>query len=153
MIKLNQSVTSPALPASGGQELKLDDFRGRKLVVYFYPKDHTPGCTRESQAFRDHYAEFQAAGCDILGVSRDGLTSHDNFRAKHDLPFHLIADRDEVLCKLFDVIREKNMYGRKVMGIERSTFLIDEAGVLRKEWRKVRVPGHVEEVLKEVNSE
>lgn len=153
MVNLNKPVTTSALPATDDQQLRLDDFRGSKLVVYFYPKDNTPGCTRESQDFRDLYSDFKAAGCEILGVSRDGVKSHDNFRARHDLPFHLISDRDEVLCKLFDVIREKNMYGRKVMGIERSTFLIDEDGVLRKEWRKVRVPGHVGEVLKAVNGE
>lgn len=153
MTKANKPVTTPALPATGDQELRLEDLRGKKLVVYFYPKDNTPGCTRESQDFRDHYADFQAAGCEILGVSRDGVKSHENFRAKQELPFHLISDRDEVLCKQFDVIREKNMYGRKVMGIERSTFLFDEDGVLLKEWRKLRVPGHVEEVLKAVNGE
>lgn len=152
MVKLNNPVTSPALPATGDQELRLEDFRGKQLVVYFYPKDNTPGCTRESQDFRDRHADFQAADCEIVGVSRDGVKSHENFRVKQELPFHLISDRDEVLCRQFDVIREKNMYGRKVMGVERSTFLFDEDGVLRKEWRKVRVPGHVDEVLEEVNS-
>jgi peroxiredoxin Q/BCP len=135
------------LPATGDQELGVGDFRGQQLVIYFYPKDNTPGCTTESQGFRDHHKDFKACDTAILGVSRDSLKSHANFRDKQALPFDLLSDADEVLCRYFDVIKEKNMYGRKVMGIERSTFLIDRDGRLQREWRKVRVPGHVEEVL------
>jgi len=140
------------LPATGEQELGLADFKGRKLVLYFYPKDDTPGCTTEGQGFRDHYEDFQEAGAEIVGVSRDSVAKHEKFKAKYDFPFELISDPDEELCNIFNVMREKNMYGRKVMGVERSTFLIDEKGVLRQEWRKVKVPGHVEEVLEAVKS-
>ena len=140
------------LPATGEQELGLADFKGRKLVLYFYPKDDTPGCTTEGQGFRDHYEDFQEAGAEIVGVSRDSVAKHEKFKAKYDFPFELISDPDEELCNIFNVMREKNMYGRKVMGVERSTFLIDEKGVLREEWRKVKVPGHVEEVLEAVKS-
>ncbi|RME35390.1 MAG: peroxiredoxin [Gammaproteobacteria bacterium] len=133
--------------ATGGKTIRLSDLKGRNVVIYFYPKDSTPGCTREGQDFRDHYAEFQTLDTVIFGVSRDSLASHERFREKQGFPFDLISDPDETLCRLFDVIQEKNMYGRKVMGIVRSTFLIDREGVLRREWRKVKVPGHVEEVL------
>ena len=135
------------LPATSDQTIKLSGLKGKKLVLYFYPKDSTPGCTTEGQDFRDQHAKFQRAGAVILGVSRDSLKSHENFKSKQEFPFELLSDQDETLCRLFDVIKEKNMYGKKVMGIERSTFLIDEKGVLRQEWRKVKVPGHVEEVL------
>lgn len=140
---------SPALPASGTESgsLSLDELRGQPAVVYFYPKDNTPGCTRQGEGFRDHQAEFARHGCRIVGVSRDSLASHEKFAGKYDLPFPLIADADEVLCAQFDVIKEKNMYGKKVMGVERSTFLYDAKGELVREWRKVKVPGHVEEVL------
>ena len=134
-------------PATGDQELGPADFKGRNLVVYFYPKDSTPGCTTEGQDFRDNIAAFEAANTVILGVSRDSIKRHENFKAKQGFPFDLLADEDESLCQLFDVIKEKNMYGRKVLGIERSTFLIDKTGVLRQEWRKVKVKGHVDEVL------
>jgi thioredoxin-dependent peroxiredoxin len=140
------------LPATDGKKLGPGDFKGRKLVLYFYPKDDTPGCTTEGQAFRDHYKAFQKAGADIVGVSRDSVASHEKFKAKYEFPFELISDADEELCAIFNVMREKNMYGRKVMGVERSTFLIDEQGVLREEWRKVKVPGHVEEVLAAVKT-
>lgn len=140
------------LPATGGKNLGPGDFKGRKLVLYFYPKDDTPGCTTEGQAFRDHFKAFQKAGADIVGVSRDSVASHEKFKAKYEFPFELISDADEELCAIFDVMREKNMYGRKVMGVERSTFLIDEQGVLREEWRKVKVPGHVEDVLAAVKT-
>jgi thioredoxin-dependent peroxiredoxin len=140
------------LPATGGKKLGLADFKGRALVLYFYPKDDTPGCTTEGQGFRDQYAAFQKAGADVLGVSRDSVASHEKFKAKYEFPFELISDEDEELCAIFDVIRDKNMYGRKVKGIERSTFLIDAKGVLRQEWRKVKVPGHVEEVLAAVKA-
>ena len=150
MVTVGKSVKNFELPATGDKNLSLKDFKGRKLVLYFYPKDNTPGCTREGQDFRDAYDEFQAAGADIVGVSRDSVRTHENFCAKQNFPFDLISDADETLCTQFDVIKEKNMYGRKVMGVERSTFLIDGAGVLRAEWRKVRVPGHVAEVLEAV---
>jgi thioredoxin-dependent peroxiredoxin len=140
------------LPATGGKNLGPGDFKGRKLVLYFYPKDDTPGCTTEGQAFRDHYKAFRKAGADIVGVSRDSVASHEKFKDKYEFPFDLISDADEELCAIFNVMREKNMYGRKVMGVERSTFLVDEQGVLREEWRKVKVPGHVEDVLAAVKS-
>lgn len=136
-----------SLPATGGQTLSLADFRGRNVVLYFYPKDSTPGCTTEGQGFRDRIADFEAANTIVLGVSRDSVRSHENFRSKHDLGFHLVSDPDEVACDAFDVLREKNLYGRKVRGIERSTFLIDADGVLQREWRGVKAPGHVHEVL------
>ncbi|MDH5469130.1 MAG: peroxiredoxin [Gammaproteobacteria bacterium] len=140
------------LPATGGQEISLADCKGKNLVLYFYPKDSTPGCTTEGQDFRDKIHTFRRRNTIILGVSRDSLKSHENFKAKHAFPFELLSDGDEKLCRLFDVIKEKNMYGRKVMGIERSTFLIDDKGVLRQEWRKVKVPGHVEDVLEAIKA-
>ncbi len=143
-------LSTSALPATGDRKLKLSDFKGNPVVVYFYPRDNTPGCTRQGQEFRDLYADFQALQCAIVGVSRDSASSHEKFAAKQDFPFPLLADTEEKLCKEFDVIKEKNMYGKKVMGIERSTFLFDKAGKLVREWRKVRVPGHVEEVLEAV---
>ncbi|MGI9329706.1 MAG: peroxiredoxin [Gammaproteobacteria bacterium] len=135
------------LPATGDQNLELRSLRGKKLVMYFYPKDNTPGCTTESQDFAADYAKFKRAGAEIIGISRDTIASHEKFKAKLDLPFELVSDADEKACSLYDVIKEKNMYGRKVMGIERSTFLIDEKGKLRQEWRKLKVAGHAEEVL------
>ncbi|MEM1412543.1 MAG: peroxiredoxin [Pseudomonadota bacterium] len=152
MVTVDQPVPAFDSAATGDKRLTLDDFKGRKLILYFYPKDNTPGCTREGQDFRDHYDAFQAAGADIVGVSKDSVKVHENFCAKQSFPFDLISDPDEALCTLFDVIKEKNMYGRKYMGIERSTFLIDSEGVLRQEWRKVRVPGHVEAVLEAVQA-
>ena len=152
MVSIGEQVANFSRPSTGDKTLSLEDFRGRKLVVYFYPKDNTPGCTLEGQDFRDRYQDFQKANTDILGVSRDGLKAHENFRSKQGFPFDLLSDTDEALCRQFDVIHEKNMYGRKVMGIVRSTFLIDEDGVLRGEWRKVRVKGHVEEVLEAAQS-
>jgi len=128
-------------------------FKGEKnVVLYFYPKDSTPGCTKEGEAFRDHYAEFEALDTVILGVSRDSLKRHENFKAKYDFPFELLSDEDETLCQMFDVMKLKKNYGREYMGIERSTFLIDKAGVLRQEWRKVKVKDHVEEVLAAVKA-
>ena len=140
-------IESPALPSTSGEELSIQSFRGKPLVVYFYPRDNTPGCTREGQAFRDLYPEFKALGCAIVGVSRDSVKAHENFRAKHEFPFELISDGEEKLCRQFEVIKEKNMYGKKVMGIERSTFLLDAEGRIVREWRKVKVPGHADEVL------
>ena len=133
-------------------EIDLAGLQGKSLGLYFYPRDSTPGCTREGEGFRDHYQSFREHGCEIVGVSRDTLASHQKFAAKHDFPFPLIADTDETLCRQFDVIKEKNMYGKKVMGIERSTFLFDANGRLVTEWRKVKVPGHVEAVLSAVQN-
>jgi peroxiredoxin Q/BCP len=152
MVNIGEKVANFSLPATGDKTLTLEDFKGKNLIIYFYPKDSTPGCTLEGQNFRDLYKDFQKSGTDILGVSRDSLKAHENFKAKQQFPFDLLSDADETLCKQFDVIHEKNMYGRKVMGIVRSTFLIDGSGILRNEWRKVRVKGHVEEVLEAVRS-
>lgn len=141
------------LKATGDQEITLSDFKGDKnIVLYFYPKDSTPGCTTEGQNFRDAHDDFAGLDTVILGVSREGIKSHENFKAKQSFPFELLSDPDEELCNLYDVIKEKNMYGRKYMGIERSTFLIDKEGILVKEWRKVKVKAHVEEVLEAVKA-
>ena len=129
----------------------LSDYKGQKIVIYFYPKDSTPGCTKEGEDFRDSFENFKKNNTVIIGVSRDSMTSHDKFSNKYNFPFKLISDENEKVCKLFDVIKEKNMYGRKYMGIERSTFLIDDKGVLVNEWRKVKVKGHVEQVLEALN--
>ena len=147
MVTIGKKVAEFTVPATGDKTLSLSDFKDKNLVIYFYPKDSTPGCTLEGQNFRDLYPEFQAANTGILGVSRDSLKRHENFKCKQEFPFDLLSDEDEALCNQFDVIHEKNMYGRKVLGIVRSTFLIDGKGVLRAEWRKVRVKGHVDEVL------
>lgn len=143
------SKTTPTLPLalSGGATAKLADYTGRWLVLYFYPKDSTPGCTTEGLDFNALLPQFQALGAEVLGVSRDSVKSHDNFCAKQGFAFPLVSDGDEALCRAFDVIREKNMYGRTVMGIERSTFLIDPEGRIAAEWRKLRVPGHAQAVL------
>ena len=151
-VKIGGKVNDFSLPAAGGQKWSLREAAGRKLVIYFYPKDMTSGCTRESQDFRDLYAAFRKAGTEVVGVSRDSVKSHDRFVDKEKLPFPLLSDEDETLCKQFDVIQEKSLYGRKYMGIERSTFLLDGTGVLRREWRKVKVPGHAEEVLEAAKS-
>lgn len=135
------------LPATGGRSFRLSRSKGAPLVLYFYPKDNTPGCTAEGQQFRDLYPEFQKLGCAIYGASRDSIRSHEAFKAKMKFPFDLLSDGEEAACKLYGVIKMKNMYGRKVRGIERSTFAIDAKGILRREWRGVRVPGHVPEVL------
>ncbi len=145
-------VPSFSLPATGGENWRLKDAAGRALVIFFYPKDMTSGCTRESQDFRDLHAAFRKAGAEIVGISRDSVASHEKFKTKEALPFSLLSDEKEEVCKLFDVIREKSLYGRKYLGIDRSTFLIDAKGVLRREWRKVKVPGHAEEVLEAAKS-
>ena len=132
---------------TGGGAWRLKDAAGRKLVIYFYPRDMTSGCTRESQDFRDLAPAFGKAGTDIVGVSRDTVNSHDKFAAKESLPFPLLADTEEKVCRLFDVIKQKSLYGRKYLGVERSTFLIDRNGRLMQEWRNVKVPGHAEAVL------
>jgi peroxiredoxin Q/BCP len=138
--------------STSGKDWSLVDGAGEKLVLYFYPKDMTSGCTMESQQFRDLHAAFRKAKVRVLGISRDSIKSHDKFRTKEKLPFDLLSDSEEKLCKIFDVIREKSLYGRKYLGIERSTFLIDGNGVLRREWRKVKVDGHAEEVLEAAKS-
>jgi len=143
---IGKKVPDFRLPATGDREIALSDYAGKNVVVYFYPKDSTPGCTTEGQDFRDKIHTFRRRNTVILGISRDSVKSHENFKAKQQFPFDLLSDADETACRLFDVIREKNMYGRKVMGIERSTFLIDDQGILRREWRKVAVKGHVDEV-------
>src|SRR5690349_1586763 len=146
-VSVGKKVPAFSLPATGEKNWKLADAAGKNLVLYFYPKDMTSGCTLESQDFRDLQAAFRKAGTVVVGISRDSVASHEKFRAKDKLPFDLLADEEEKVCKLFDVIQQKSMYGRKYMGVERSTFLIDGKGVLRQEWRKVKVPGHAQEVL------
>jgi peroxiredoxin Q/BCP len=135
------------LPATGDQEISLSDFKGKNVVIYFYPKDSTPGCTTEGQDFRDNIDAFDKANTVILGVSRDGIKSHENFKAKQAFPFELLSDKDEALCQQFDVMKLKKNYGREYMGVDRSTFLIDGDGKLVREWRSVKVKGHVAEVL------
>lgn len=144
-VAVGKKVPGFSLPATGGEEWT--PVPGEKLVIYFYPKDMTSGCTLESQQFRDLHAAFRKAKTRVVGVSRDSVASHEKFKKKESLPFELLSDEKEKLCKLFDVIKEKSLYGRRFMGIERSTFLIDAAGVLRQEWRKVKVPGHAQDVL------
>jgi peroxiredoxin Q/BCP len=151
-VSVGKKVPDFTLPATGEQEITLSDYTGRNMVLYFYPKDSTSGCTLEGQDFRDRINTFRRRKTTVLGISRDSLRSHENFRAKHEFPFDLLSDADEKVCRLFDVIKEKNMYGRKVMGIERSTFLIDASGILRREWRKVKVKGHVDEVLEAIKA-
>lgn len=138
-----------SLPSDGGKIISLADYKGKKVVLYFYPKDDTPGCTKESCAFRDNLTDFNKVGIEVIGVSKDSVKKHDKFKEKHSLNFPLISDEDGELCEKYGVWVEKKLYGRKYMGIERSTFLIDENGVIRNIWRKVKVTGHVEEVLKE----
>ena len=146
-VKIGKKIPSFSTILDDGSELKSKDFNGKYIVIYFYPKDSTPGCTKEGEDFRDLHKEFIKSNAQIYGVSRDSIASHQKFKAKYKFPFHLISDEDESLCKLFDVIKEKNMYGRKYMGIERSTFLINDKGRLLSEWRKVKVKSHAQEVL------
>ncbi|MHA3025932.1 peroxiredoxin [Chromohalobacter israelensis] len=146
-VSIGHPVPEFTAAATGDQQVSLSDYRGRQLVIYFYPKDSTPGCTTEGGDFRDRKADFDDANTVILGVSRDGLRAHENFKAKQGFNFELISDKDEALCQLFDVIKLKKLYGKEHLGIERSTFLIDRDGNLAREWRKVKVKGHVEEVL------
>jgi peroxiredoxin Q/BCP len=149
---LNQTVPDFELPATSNHTFKRSNYLGKHLVIYFYPKDATPGCTTQGMQFRDFYAAFQAANTEVVGISRDNLKSHENFKAKFSLPFELLSDTEETACNLFDVIKMKNMYGKQVRGIERSTFVIDKNGILVREWRKVKVNGHVEEVLAFIQS-
>ena len=146
-VAIDSPVTDFQVQATSGQQVVLSALRGKQLVLYFYPKDSTPGCTTEGQNFRDLHEAFAAANTLIFGVSRDGLKSHENFKCKQAFPFELISDADEQLCQLFDVIKLKKLYGKEYLGIDRSTFLIDRGGVLRQEWRGVKVPGHAEAVL------
>jgi peroxiredoxin Q/BCP len=149
---LNHPVPDFELPSTGSTTFKLSEHLGKTLVIYFYPKDSTPGCTSQGQQFRDAYAEFQAADTEIFGISRDGMKSHENFRTKFTFPFELLSDTEETVCNLFGVMKMKNMYGKQVRGIERSTFIIDKKGVLVHEWRGVKVDGHAKEVLHFIQS-
>jgi peroxiredoxin Q/BCP len=146
-LRIGDPIPDVPLHLTGGRTANLTDYRGRSVVLYFYPKASTPGCTQEGQDFRDAAADFEETGAIILGASRDGLKAQENFKAKQGFPFDLVSDTDEALCKAFDVIKLKKMYGRESLGVERSTFLIDAEGVLRQEWRGVKVKGHVAEVL------
>lgn len=146
-VELDQPVADFQVQATSEQAVTLSGLKGQQVVLYFYPKDSTPGCTTQGQGFRDHHADFLAANTVVFGVSRDGLKSHENFKAKQAFPFELISDMDESLCQLFDVIKLKKLYGKEYLGVDRSTFLIDKNGVLRQEWRGVKVPGHVAAVL------
>lgn len=137
-------------PCTSDKTFKLSDFKGKNVILYFYPKDNTPGCTQEGRDFRDHYQEFQDLNTEIFGISRDSIKVHENFKTKQEFPFDLLSDKEEQLCQKFDVIKMKNMYGKQVRGIERSTFLIDGDGVLQREWRKVKVKVHIGEVLEAV---
>ena len=146
-IELGQPVPDFSAPATGDTTITLSELRGKQVVIYFYPKAGTPGCTTEGGDFRDRKTAFDAANTVVIGVSRDGLRAQENFKAKQDFNFELISDKDETVCQLFDVIKLKKMYGKEHLGIERSTFLIDQDGKLAQEWRGVKVPGHVDEVL------
>lgn len=149
-MKPGERISPLEFNATNGVQANLSAYQGKWLILYFYPKDSTPGCTLEGQDFRDAYSEIQALNAEVFGISRDSLKSHENFKAKQQFPFELISDKDEQFCQYFDVIKMKSMYGKQVRGIERSTFLIDPQGVLRHEWRKVSVKGHVAEVIKTI---
>ena len=144
---IGQPAPEISLPATGGKTVSLSALRGHPVVIYFYPKDNTPGCTREGEQFRDLHEDFAKLGCVVLGISRDSIKSHENFKAKYEFPFDLLSDAEEAACAAYGVIKMKNMYGKQVRGIERSTFVIDGKGVLRREWRGVKVPDHAREVL------
>ena len=148
----NQPVANFILPATGQVNFNLSSALGKSLVIYFYPKDNTPGCITESQQFRDLYPDFQKAQCEVVGISRDSIKSHENFKAKFTLPFALLSDSEEEVCTQFNVIKIKNMYGKQVRGIERSTFVLDQFGVLRREWRGIKADGHAQEVLRFVQT-
>jgi peroxiredoxin Q/BCP len=146
-VVIDKPVADFEAQATSGQTFSLSGLKGKQVVIYFYPKDSTPGCTTEGQGFRDQHAAFEAANTVVFGVSRDSVKSHENFKAKQAFPFELISDKDEAVCQLFDVIKLKKLYGKEYLGVDRSTFLIDKDGVLRQEWRGVKVPGHVDAVL------
>lgn len=149
---LNLEVPEFTAPMTSDKTFRLSDYKGKTLVLFFYPKDNTPGCTAESMDFRDNYDAFLASNAEIVGISRDSLKSHENFKAKLGMPFELISDTDESVCTMFNVIKMKNMYGKKVRGVERSTFVIDNTGKVVKEWRGLKVPGHINEVLSFIKS-
>ncbi len=149
-VAIGETIPDIELPATGGRNIKLADFRGRTLVLFFYPKASTPGCTQEGKDFRDAIEAFRTSGAEVLGASRDGIKAQENFKRKQEFPFELLSDKEELLCKAFDVIKLKKNYGREYLGIERSTFLIDAQGILRQAWCKVKVKGHVAEVLEAV---
>jgi thioredoxin-dependent peroxiredoxin len=151
-IAIGKPVPDFKLPATGGKTVSLADLKGKNVVLYFYPKDKTPGCTLEGQNFRDEQSKFAKLNTVVLGISRDSVKSHESFKQQEAFNFDLLADEDEKICRMFDVIKLKNMYGKEVMGVERSTFLIDKKGVLRKEWRKVKVDSHIDEVLEAVKA-
>ncbi len=151
-LDVGDTVPEFTLPTDGGGTLSSDEIAGKTVVLYFYPKDNTSGCTKQAQAFRDALDDFTAAGTIVIGVSPDGVASHDKFKAKQDLNFTLIADEDKTLCEAFGVWKEKSMYGKKYMGVERSTFLIDGKGTIQRAWRKVKVPGHADDVLEAAKS-
>ena len=148
----NTSFQDFELPSTGGKTFKLSEHLGKTIVIYFYPKDSTPGCTTQGQQFRDNYADFARANTEIFGISRDSIKSHENFKAKFEFPFNLLADTEELACQLFGVIKMKKMYGKEVRGIERSTFIINAEGALIREWRGVKVDGHIPEVLAFIRS-
>lgn len=150
-VTVGQPVPDFEVPSTGDKTFRLSDFKGKNVLIYFYPKDNTQGCTTEGQNFRDNIAFFNQHNTIIVGVSRDSLKKHENFKAKQNFPFDLLSDEDETVCKLFDVIKLKKLYGKEHLGIERSSFLIDEAGILRQEWRKVKVKDHIDEVKEAVS--
>ena len=150
-VEINKSVTNFSLPGTGGTEFSLSNFLGKTVVLYFYPRDSTPGCTNEGIDFTNLYGDFQKKNVEIFGISRDSINSHEKFKKKYSFPIELLSDSEEVACALFDVIKMKNMYGKQVQGIERSTFLIDPEGILIKEWRGLKVPGHADEVLSSIS--
>ncbi len=152
-LEIGKAAPQFTLPSDSGKDISLSDYKGQKVILYFYPKDNTSGCTLEAQAFRNHSEAFRKKGYIILGVSRDSVKKHCNFRDKNELNFPLLSDEDETVCRLYDVMKEKSMYGKKYMGIERSTFIIDESGNLEKEYRNVKAASHVNDLLKELNIE
>ncbi|MFI0472360.1 peroxiredoxin [Halomonas sp. HMF6819] len=151
-VELGKPIPDFSAPATGDTTVELSSYKGQQVVIYFYPKASTPGCTTEGGDFRDRMEDFKAANTVVIGVSRDGLRAQENFKAKQDFNFELISDKDETVCQLFDVIKLKKMYGKEHLGIERSTFLLDKNGVLAHEWRGVKVPGHVDEVLEKAQA-
>ena len=150
-MKIGSKVKNFSAEMTGNKKFSLKEFTGKNIVLYFYPRDNTPGCTSESIDFRDNFKSFQKKNTLIFGISKDSLSSHEKFKEKFNFPFELLSDPEEKVCKVFDVIKEKNMYGKKYLGIERSTFLVDSKGKLKKEWRKVKIKGHVEEVLNSID--
>jgi len=151
MIDINKHVSNFELPGTNNLQFKLSDYIGKEVVLYFYPKDSTPGCTNEGIDFKENINKFNSNNIDIFGISRDSIKSHENFKKKYSFPFELLSDSDEEVCNQFDVIKEKSMYGKSYKGIERSTFIINAKGILSHEWRGVKVPGHVSEILKTFN--